>query len=107
MVRNDEVLVDDEMNRFTMKSSNQRTPDNETEFELMSDRLARKFPGYELDDECRIVPGKDTPTVSFKWLKELLLSKDMNRNSELNWANNGQYRFLDGEEDLMGNMVAF
>ena len=106
MVRNDEILVDDEMNRYTMAASLQRTDDNETDFELTSDRLVRKYPGYILDEGMRIVPGPGVPVVSFKWLKELLLSKDLNRNQELDWANEGQYRFLDGDEDLMGNMVA-
>ena len=46
MVRNDEILTDDEMNRYTVRPANQRTAKNETEFELCSDRLARKYPGY-------------------------------------------------------------
>ena len=45
-----------------------------------------------------------TPTVNFKWLKEVLLSKD--REDELKWANN-EFRFLDGKVDMTGNMVAF
>ena len=80
-----------------------KTKQNSNFFQIDS----RKFPGYQLDDKCRIKPKKDTPVVSFKWLKELLLSKDLDRADELNWANNGEYRFLDEKEDLTGNMVAF
>ena len=54
---------------------------------------------------CRIKPGKDTPTVNLEWLKELLLSKDMSRENELDWIQSEGYRFLDGK-DIFGNMAA-
>ena len=45
--------------------------------------------------------------MNFGWLKEILLSKDLDRAKELDWAENGEYRFLDGKVDLSGNAVAF
>ena len=50
---------------------------------------------------------KNTPTVNFNWLKEVLLNKDPS-SDEITWANNGGgYRFLDKSVDLTGNAVAF
>ena len=69
--------------------------------------MARKYPDYEMDERCLIVPMKGTPTVKFSWLKELLLSKDLNREKELDWIDKEGYRFLDKSEDMRGNMVAF
>lgn len=54
----------------------------------------------------RLIPGPDTPTVNFAWLKELLLCKDLARNSELDWVKSG-LRFLDGSVDLAGNRIGF
>lgn len=54
----------------------------------------------------RIIPGPQTPVVNFKQLKDLLLSKDLSRDSELDWVSAGEFRYLDGE-DMTGNMVAF
>ena len=58
-----------------------------------------------MDSLYRMRPGKDTPTVSFPWLKELLLSKDLTRCAELDWIKDG-YRFLDGKTDISGDAVA-
>ena len=58
-----------------------------------------------MDSLFRIRPGKDTPTVNIAWLKELLLSKDLTRQSELDWVSQEGYRFLDGK-DLFGDMIA-
>ena len=60
-----------------------------------------------MDDRCFIVPKEGTPTVKFSWLKELLLSKDLSREMELNWIDSEGYRFLDKSEGMFGNMVAF
>lgn len=54
-------------------------------------------------------PGPETQRVNFQWLQDLLLSKDLARDSELEWvANCKGLRFLE-EIDLMpsGNAVAF
>ena len=58
-----------------------------------------------MDSLFRIRPGKDTPTVNIAWLKELLLSKDLTRQNELDWVSQEGYRFLDGK-DLFGDMIA-
>ena len=64
------------------------------------------FPTYKLDSRCRIRPGPDTPTVNLAQLKELLLSKDLSRNSELDWVSSKNLRFLDGT-DINGQYIAF
>ena len=52
------------------------------------------------------MPKSDTPTVNLKQLKEILLSKDLSRDRELDWIANGEIRFLDGE-DIGGDKVSF
>jgi hypothetical protein len=84
----------------------QDCPTNKTGYELYSDLIHRVYPTYKLDDRLRLVPGPDTPTVNFSVLKELLLSKDLSRNDELEWVDSG-LRFLDGTVDLAGNRVCF
>jgi len=69
--------------------------------------LLRKFPTYEFDERLRIVPGQNTPVINFDELKELLLSTDLSRNEELEFADKEEFRFLDGKTDLNSNMVAF
>ena len=39
-------------------------------------------------------------------MKEILLSKDLSRNQELDWIASGEIRFLDGE-DIDGDKVSF
>ena len=107
LVRNDELLTDDMMNRYTINRKYQRSSNNNEQFEFLSDRMARKYPRYEMDSRCFIVPKKGTPTVKFSWLKELLLSKNLSRENELNWIDSEGYRFLDKSEDMFENMVAF
>ena len=68
--------------------------------------MKRMFPTYKLDSRCRIRPGPDTPTVNLAQLKELLLSKDLSRNSELDWVSSKNLRFLDGT-DINGQYIAF
>ena len=45
----------------------------------------------------RLQPGPDTEVVNWKQMKELLLSTDLSRASELDWIDSGEFRFLDGE----------
>lgn len=54
-------------------------------------------------------PGPETPRVNFQWLQELLLSKDLSRDAELEWiANCKGLRFLEEQDlTLSGNAVAF
>ena len=55
-----------------------------------------------LDEALRIRPGPETPRVNFVNLKELLLSTDLARNAELEWAGPKNLRFLDGT-DMLSN----
>ena len=76
---NDDVLCDRENNHYSVNKRMQHTDINPTGFDLYSDRITRMFPGYAIDNEMRVRPGPDTPTLSFKYIKELLLSKDLSR----------------------------
>ena len=92
---------------FTTNPENQSTVENPTEFELYSDRFVRVFPSYVLDSRMRIRPGPDTPRIDFSWLKELLLSKDLSRNAELDWVQSAKdLQFLQGD-DIFGDQVCF
>ena len=53
---------------------------------LFSDRITTLFPGYVLDNELKLHPTSETPTVNFNQLKEILLSKDLERDQELEWT---------------------
>ena len=65
---------------------------------IYSDRFTLTFPSYVLDDRTRIRPGPETPLINFANLKELLLSKDVARNVELDWVSSKNLRFLDGTD---------
>lgn len=56
-----------------------------------------------LDEVLKLVPGPETPTVNLQKLKDILLSKDLARNAEIDWAD---LRFLDGA-DSTGDRVLF
>lgn len=84
--RNDELLADTETITFSARPEMQDSPTNKTGFMLYSDRMHRVYPTYKLDERLRLVPGPDTPTVNFSVLKEILLSKDLSRNAELEWV---------------------
>ena len=60
---------------------------------------------YEVDENCRVVPGPQSSTHNFEKLKALLLSKDLGKDK--GWIKN-DFAFLDGEVNLMDddNMVA-
>ena len=79
--------------------------EHESNYELFSDKFVKVFPKYVLDKRCRILPGTESARVNFFWLKDLLLSKDLSRNNELDWIQNGkEFRFLDGQ-DIIGEQV--
>ena len=63
--RNDEVLADYECNKFTLNPNHQSKADKPSEFELYSDRMARVFPTYKLDEKLRVRPGPESTTVNF------------------------------------------
>lgn len=52
---------------------------------LYSDRVRANFPSYVLDAQNKVIPGPETPKLNFNYIQELLLSKDISRNSELEW----------------------
>ena len=83
LYRNDEVLADLALERYTTRVEHQNREGHETEYELYSDRVVRVFPGYVLDRRLRYRPGPETPRVDFNWLRELLLSNDLERDAEL------------------------
>ena len=104
LYRNDQILADKEMHRFSLMCQNQNTNKHITEFDLCSDRLMTKFRTYEFDQMCKIVPGPKTPRFNFEQLKEHLLSKDLSSDHAFN---SNDFRFLDGSVDMTGNRVAF
>ena len=55
----DLVLADFENNLFSLDGARPRHPETnpDSEFELCSDRLLRKYPGYSFDQETRFVAG--------------------------------------------------
>ena len=64
--RNDEILCDRDLDRFSVNPAMQQTAENETGFELMSDRHVRKYPQYLLNERILPRPGPDTPVINFK-----------------------------------------
>ena len=64
------------------------------------------WPTYVLNSRCAIRPGPDTVTTNFEQLKELLLSKDLSRNAELDWVSAKNLRFLDGRS-IVGQQICF
>ena len=98
LYKKDEVLADYEINKWTLNPSHQSTAENPTQFEIFSDRIHRLFPTYVLNSRCCVRPGPETVTMSFTYLKELLLSKDLSRNTELEWVSTKNLRFLDGAD---------
>ena len=44
--------------------------------------------------------------IDFDYLKSLLLSRDLSRLEELDWANDRQFRFLDSKVDMTKQAVA-
>ena len=84
---------------FSIDPADQRTEENGSEYELYSDRITRIAPTYKIarNENLKLYPGPDTPTVNLKQLMELLLSKDLSRNSELDFVSENNFRFLDGQ----------
>ena len=107
LFREDWVLSDKEMHKFSVSRKMQNTELNPTAFMLFSDRVAMMYPGYLVDTRLAIRAGPDTPTLNFKYMKELYLSKDLSRNSEFNWMELENNRFLDGKVDMSEHSVTF
>jgi hypothetical protein len=79
---------------------------NPTGYELFSDRIKRMYSTYQLNHRLVLLPGPETKTVNFTWLKELLQSKDLSRNHELSWTEKS-LRFLDATVDMAGHRICF
>ena len=77
LFRNDELMCDTECHRISVDRNHQRTAENETEFELFSDRYQRRFLNYQLVDRLRFQPGPNTPVLNWNFMKDLLLSTDL------------------------------
>jgi len=105
MWRDDLILADKELTRWSVNPAKQRTEKNPTEFELYSDRHERLYSNYVLDERLRMRPGPKTKVANFEEIKDILLSTDLSRDSELDWTNDG-LRFLDGA-DMSKNSVVF
>ena len=63
------------------------------------------LPNYCFDNRGRVRPGLNTPTLNFKKIKELLLSKNHSQNDSQVVVDD-EFRFFDGTTNLWGNMVA-
>ena len=104
LFKQDEILGDKEMSRFSLNAVNQSTKQQARDFDLCSDRLAIKFPTYNFDSVCKVMPGTSTNKFNFDQLKALLLSKDLSMDKHFDQDN---LRFLDASVDMTGNRVAF
>lgn len=103
---NDECMTDCEFNRFSADSSRQHIDfQDETGLYLYSDYYSKKYGHLQLDDAGVLYPKEDTPTLNFEYLRDLLLSKDLSRVSELEWIGKEPVRFLDNTVDMTGNKV--
>ena len=97
---NDEVLANKEFTMFSVNPKDQHKPSKQTDFRLYSDwRIDRaSHLEFRAGRGIQLFPKADTPRINLKQLKELFLSKDLNRIKELEWASQGNCKFLDGED---------
>ena len=73
LFRCDKILSDKMMDNFSVNPLHQCTEDNQTKFELCSDRLAKDLTNYVFDERGRVRPGPETATINFDCLKKHLL----------------------------------
>ena len=102
LYREDQILADDQMDRFSVMQSVQNTDRSSSDFDLCSDRFVREFPSYEFDRTCRVFPSSKTPTSNFNSLKDYLLSTNLSAMKDFK----EEIRFLDGQVNLDGERVA-
>ena len=74
-------------------------------YETMSEKFARLYRGYKLNDKMRIEPLPETQTVNLFELEELLKSKDEVAWEKSKWIYDGTLRYLDGEP-IRSNKIA-
>ena len=60
------------------------------EFDFLEPSLEQKT--------LKLYPKAETPTINLEYLRQLLLSKDISRNAELDWMQGNNFRFLDGAD---------
>lgn len=107
LFRDDKVLTDRSLHKFSVNPKMQHTDANETGFMLFSDRVSMLYPGYIIDQRLCVRAGPDTKTLNFNYLKSLYLSKDLSRIQEFDWMAQESNRFLDGTVDMTAHSVAF
>ena len=69
LFRNDQILGDKELTRWSVNPDIQRTVKNPTEFELYSDRHERLFSNFNLDEGLRLRPGPQTKVANFEEIR--------------------------------------
>ena len=109
----DLVMADFENYRYSLDPARQRHPETnpESEYELCSDRMARKYPGYTLNEHLRFVAGPTIQKIKLTDLKEMLLCKDLECYEQIQQTltENNKCSFLDESCNLVeiGESVAF
>ena len=84
LYRNDEILADFEMNRFTIDfETHHQQAGTATGYQVCTERMKSKFGMYTFDDRCRVIPGQLSPASDFVELKSLLLDQDLEKMPEL------------------------
>ena len=57
LFRNDQVLANQEMTKFSLQIQNQNQIQSPTEFNLCSDWFVSRYPSYVFDSQCKVKPG--------------------------------------------------
>jgi hypothetical protein len=108
LFQNDELLADELCEKFTLDPKYQRNENNEdSQFELYSDRYMRKFSHFNIDDQLRFTPNEKAKTINFDNLKNILLSTDLGLITEYEKLVSGNLKFLDSKVNMVGNRVCF
>lgn len=99
--RNDEILADQYADHWSVQ---QPAP---LGFETYSDRYARVFAAdFTLEKKNFVLMPRPHATINFKFLKDLLLSKDLTRLDQLRDLGTNN-KFLDSAFDMTGNRICF
>ena len=92
MYREDIIYVDPKFNFW----STSKEGEGKENYELFSEKFARMFPGYCLDEEMRVRAQPCTLTINLKQLTALLKSKDADLWEKNRFMFENEMRFLDG-----------
>ena len=104
LYREDLLYSDKEFIVFSLNG-----PDGSKEraqFEKMSERFQRMYPGYEFEPHGHIRALPSTPAINLKQLQALFLSKDETLWQRNRWIFEADGVFLDGEP-IRSNKIAF